>query len=121
MRTANDISQRLRFFNTGPNQEPTVIGAHLDGRGYPGARFAGISYFVNVDKVAHVITDPEARGKHMKLHPVHLAAAAADRRAATAGYDNLSGTFSIPPRTAVVFVEGEVEKPSRQVRHKRKH
>jgi pullulanase-type alpha-1,6-glucosidase len=105
MRGAADIRQRLRFFNVGSQQEPTLIGAHLDGRGYPGARFRGISYFINVDKVAHVIVDPQARGTRMTLHPVHLAKGAADQRAAAAGYDSDSGTFSIPPRTAVVFVE----------------
>jgi pullulanase-type alpha-1,6-glucosidase len=107
MRSAADIRQRLRFFNTGSHQEPTVIGAHLDGRGYPGARFDGISYFINVDKVSHVIVDPQARGKRMMLHPVHVAPGVADKRAAAAGYDSINGTFSIPPRTAVVFVEGD--------------
>jgi pullulanase-type alpha-1,6-glucosidase len=105
LRSAGDIRQRLRFFNTGSKQEPTVIAAHLDGHGYEGAGFGGISYFVNVDKVAHVVTDEQARGKRMRLHPVHLAKGAADKRAATAAFDSATGTFSIPPRTAVVFVE----------------
>jgi pullulanase/glycogen debranching enzyme len=105
LRSAGEIKQRLRFFNTGSTQEPTVIAAHLDGHGYEGASFAGISYFVNVDKVAHVVTDQAARGKRMRLHPVHLAPGAADKRPATARYDSAAGTFSIPPRTAVVFVE----------------
>jgi pullulanase-type alpha-1,6-glucosidase len=108
MRSAAEIRQRLRFFNTGSQQEPTVIAAHLDGRGYQGAAYQGIRYFVNVDRVAHVVSDPQARGKRMLLHPVHLAPGAADKRAATAGYDSFAGRFSIPPRTAVVFVEGEV-------------
>jgi pullulanase/glycogen debranching enzyme len=105
LRSAADIKQRLRFFNTGPGQEPTVVAAHLDGGGYEGARYGGITYLVNVDKVAHVVTDKDARGKRMRLHPVHLASGAADKRAATATYDSTTGTFSIPPRTAVVFVE----------------
>jgi hypothetical protein len=107
MRSADEIRQRLRFFNTGSQQEPTVIAAHLDGRGYPGAGYPGIRYFVNVDRVAHVVSDPQARGKRMRLHPVHLAPGAADKRAASAGYDSSAGRFSIPPHTAVVFVEGE--------------
>lgn len=103
MRTAEDIRQRLRFFNTGPRQEPTVIAAHLDGRGYAGARFEGISYLINVDKVTHVVIDPQARGKRMRLHPTH----AADKRAVEARFDSATGAFTIPPRTAAVFVEGE--------------
>jgi pullulanase/glycogen debranching enzyme len=105
LRSAEEIKQRLRFFNTGSKQEPTVIAAHLDGRGYEGARFAGISYFVNVDKVAHTVVDPQGRGKRMRLHPVHMAKGAADKRAAMARYDTATGRFTIPPRTAVVFVE----------------
>ena len=105
MRSADDVVQRLRFFNTGPKQEPTVIAAHIDGRGYAGAGFAGITYLVNVDKVAHVVVDPQAAGRRMRLHPVHTARTAGDKRAASAGYKRDSGTYSIPPRTAVVFVE----------------
>jgi pullulanase/glycogen debranching enzyme len=102
---AAEIRRRLRFFNTGPTQQATVVAARLDGQGYPGANFAGISYFINVDKVGHTVTDPQAAGKSMRLHPVFLAPAAADKRATQASFDPATGSFSIPPRTAVVFVE----------------
>ncbi len=105
MDSARAIRERLRFFNTGPRQVATVVAAHLDGKGYPGAGFAGVTYLVNVDKVARTVTDPQARGKRMRLHPVHLAEGAADKRAAQARFDSATGTFSIPARTAVVFVE----------------
>ncbi len=52
-----------------------------------------------------MVTDTGLRGRQLRLHPVHTAADAGDKRAATAGYDSVNGTFSIPPRTAVVFVE----------------
>jgi pullulanase-type alpha-1,6-glucosidase len=100
MRTADDVAQRLRFFNTGSQQEPTVIAAHLDGRGYPGAGFDGITYLVNVDKVAHTVVDAQARGKRMRVHPAHTA----DERARAATFDGASGAFTVPARTAVVFV-----------------
>ncbi len=103
--TASDIRRRLRFFNTGSTQTPTVVAAHLDGEGYPGAAFKGISYFINVDKVGHTVTDEQAAGKTMRLHPVFLAPGAADKRATQATFDPATGSFSIPPRTAVVFVE----------------
>ena len=105
MRSVDDVTQRLRFFNTGPEQEPTVIAAHIDGRGYPGAGFAGLTYLINVDKVSHLVVDPKAAGRRMRLHPVHTAKTAGDKRAATAGYNSTSGTYSVPARTAVVFVE----------------
>lgn len=104
MRSTEDIVQRLRFFNTGPQQEPTVLAAWIDGKGYPGANFAGLSYLVNVDKVAHTVTDEALRGKRLVLHPVHRAANAADKRAAQARFDSANGSFTVPPRTAVVFV-----------------
>ncbi|MES2321082.1 MAG: alpha-1,6-glucosidase domain-containing protein [Pseudomonadota bacterium] len=97
LRTAADIGQRLRFHNTGSKQVPTVIAASIDGKGYPGARFKGVVYFVNVDKVAHSITVAEEKGKRLRLHPAH--------RAASAAYDSATGTFTISARTAVVFVE----------------
>jgi pullulanase len=103
--TADEVKRRLRFFNTGAQQIPTVAAAHLDGRGYPGARFAGISYFINVDRIGHTVTDPQAVGKALHLHPVFLAPGAADKRATQATFDSARGTFAIPPRTAVVFVE----------------
>jgi pullulanase/glycogen debranching enzyme len=103
--TAAEIRQRLRFFNTGSTQIPTVAAAHLDGRGLAGANFSGISYFINVDKVGHTVTDPDAVGKRLHLHPVFLSAHVADKRATQATFDGATGAFTIPPRTAVVFVE----------------
>jgi pullulanase-type alpha-1,6-glucosidase len=103
--SAAEIKCRLRFFNTGSTQIPTVAAAHLDGRAYQGAGFTGITYFINVDKIGHTVTDPQAAGKRMRLHPVFMAGSAADKRATQATFDSESGAFDIPPRTAVVFVE----------------
>ena len=103
--TAAEIRQRLRFFNTGSTQIPTVAAAHLDGRGLAGAGFAGITYFINVDIVGHTVADPDAVGKRMHLHPVFLSDRVADKRATQATFDGATGAFTIPPRTAVVFVE----------------
>lgn len=104
LRSTEDIVQRLRFFNTGPQQQAAVLAAWIDGKGYPGAQFAGISYLVNVDKVAHTVSDAALRGKRLQLHPVHRAPGAADKRASEARFDSASGSFTVPPRTAVVFV-----------------
>ena len=104
LRTGAEIRQRLAFRNTGSAQVPTVLVAHLDGRGYAGANFRDVLYFINVDKRAQTLTLPEEAGKAYALHPVHLAADAADRRAAQAVFDRAAGRFTLPPRTAVVFV-----------------
>ncbi|HAK92988.1 alpha-1,6-glucosidase domain-containing protein [Massilia timonae] len=105
LRSAEDINARLRFFNTGPQQVPTVLAAWIDGQGYPGANFAGLGYLVNVDKKAHTIDAALLRGKKLRLHPVHAASGATDRRAREARFDGARGTFTVPARTAVVFVE----------------
>ena len=105
MRNAAEVTERLRFLNTGPQQVPEVIAAHLEGRGYPGAGFAEILYFVNVDLVPHTLEFASERHKRYVLHPVHLAPGAADRRVVeSASYDPSNGRFSVPARTAAVFV-----------------
>ncbi|MCM2310892.1 MAG: DUF3372 domain-containing protein, partial [Steroidobacteraceae bacterium] len=105
MRTADDIRARLRFLNTGPAQVPTVVAGHLYGAGYPGAGFREIIYLVNVDLVPHTLQFDGERGKDYVLHPVLRAAGATDRRAAQdSRYERATGRFTVPPRTAVVFV-----------------
>ena len=105
LRTADDVKARLVFYNTGSAQIPTVIAGHLAGAGYAGAGFAEILYLVNVDKVAHALVVDAEKSKGWVLHPVHLATGAADPRPeAEASYDAPTGTFTVPPRTAVVYV-----------------
>ncbi|MGZ5832635.1 MAG: alpha-1,6-glucosidase domain-containing protein [Telluria sp.] len=96
--TAAEVSKRLRFLNTGPQQEPHVVAALLDGTGYPGARFKAIAYFVNVDTQAHTLELPELAQRSWKLHPAQHA----DARVRDAKRED--GKFTVPPRTAVVWV-----------------
>jgi pullulanase len=105
LRTAGDIKQRLTFYNVGPQQTPTLIAAHLNGAGYAGANFKELMYFVNVAPSSAELSIAELKEKSWTLHPVHTTANAADKRAAReAKFEAASGKFSIPPRTAVVFV-----------------
>ena len=107
LRTAADIKSRLRFYNLGSAQVPTVLVGHLNGTqpsAYAGAGFKELVYFLNVDKVPQTLTVDALKSKSLVLHPVHTAANAADKRAATATYAAGTGAFTIPARTAVVFV-----------------
>ncbi len=105
LRSSQDVLQRLRLPNTGPGQNPVVLAGHLDGRGYPGARFRELLYLVNVDKQPQRLSLPEEAHKAYRLHPVQASPRAADRRPATqARYDPASGRFTLPARTAVVYV-----------------
>jgi pullulanase-type alpha-1,6-glucosidase len=104
LRTAADVRARLAFRNTGPSQDPALLIGHLDGAGYEGARVRELLYVVNLASVERSIVLPEDRGRPWLLHPVHRRADAADRSAARATVDAASGRFTIPARTAVVFV-----------------
>jgi hypothetical protein len=102
LRTAADIRARLRFHNLGSAQSPTVLVGHVDGAGYAGANFAELAYFINAGTADETLAIPALAGKAFELHPVH--ATGTDRRAAGATVATGSGTFTIPARTAVVFV-----------------
>ena len=104
MRSSEDVQLRLSFRNTGPKQNPVVIAAHLDGEGYAGAGFRAILYFINVSPEAQTLALPEEAGKAYVLHPVQRAAQAIDDRPKAARYAAGSGRFTIPARTAVVYV-----------------
>ena len=104
LRTAADIQERLSFRNVGPSQNPVVQVGHLDGKSYPGANFQELLYFINVDKVAQTLSLPQEAGKAYRLHPVHTAQNAADQRPLSAQFDSATGRFTLPARTALVYV-----------------
>jgi pullulanase len=104
LRTGDDIKSRLTFHNTGSGQVPTILAGHLNGAGYSGARFKEVLYLVNVDKVEQSLTIAALKGKSFVLHPVQADANAADKRPADAVFTKSSGRFTVPARTAVVFV-----------------
>ena len=102
LRTADDVVQRVRFHNTGPDQNPVVIAGEIDGRGYEGANFQSLLYLVNVSPEPQTVQTPP--GRDWDLHPVHRAPSSADSRPYDTRYDIDTGQFDVPPRTAVVFV-----------------
>jgi pullulanase/glycogen debranching enzyme len=105
LRTAQDIQTRLKFYNTGTAQNPVVLVGHLDGKGYAGAGFKEVLYFINVDINPQSLLIEAEHGKPYVLHPVHTAANAADTRVlqqSRYGADN--GSFTIPARTALAYV-----------------
>lgn len=106
LRTAQDVQQRLHFYNTGSKQNPAVVVGHLDGKKYAGAGFKSIAYFLNVAPADQELDIPELKGLPLILHPVHTNVKAADKRvAAVAKYDPATGKFHIPARSTVVFIE----------------
>ncbi len=114
LRTADDIAARLTLLNTGPQQLPTVVVGHLDGRVagsarlVDGAGFAEIVWAINVAPEAATLMLPELRGRAFVLHPVHLGPTAADPRPAQAQWDAATATLRVPARTALVYVAPSV-------------
>ncbi len=105
LRTAQDIRHRLSFPNTGPTQNPVVMVGHLTGQGYAGAAFKELLYFVNVDPTAQELTLPKEANKTYELHPVLASDQATDTRVRTqAQYNSTIGRFTLPARSAVVYV-----------------
>ncbi|MDN3921948.1 alpha-1,6-glucosidase domain-containing protein [Roseateles violae] len=102
---AAQIRHRLSFPGSGPQQNPALIAGLLDGRGLAGAGFERLVYLLNTGTTPAQLELPGEQGRPYRLHPVHLAAGAADKRiAAEARFEPASGRFEVPPRSAVVFV-----------------
>ncbi|WP_394000959.1 pullulanase-type alpha-1,6-glucosidase [Luteimonas sp. WGS1318] len=102
---ADDVQARLRFPGSGADSDPRLVAGHLDGRGLDDAGFRDVLYAINVADEARTLDAPELAGRGWRLHPVHLAADAADPRPRDASrIDDEAGRFTVPPRTALVFV-----------------
>lgn len=102
--TSAEIRQRLHFLNTGSAQIPTVLAAVLEGDGLPDPGFARLAYFINVDNKPHRISASSEIRKAYALHPVQRAKNAADKRVFESRYDAATGAFTVPARSAVVYV-----------------
>jgi pullulanase len=103
LQTAEEISARLRFLNTGPDQIPGVIvmeisdtvGADLD----PNA--SAIVVIFNAAPADVLFTEESLAGQGYALHAVQ--AQSADAVAQRSSYD-ARGAFLVPGRTTAVFV-----------------
>ncbi|MCS0583650.1 pullulanase-type alpha-1,6-glucosidase [Massilia pinisoli] len=103
LRTAQDVIDRLKFYNVGPDQVPGIVALSIDGAGYPGAKYKAVVVVFNVDKVAKTIAIPELKGRKLQLHRAQRNGS--DDVVKASGYDPAGGTFAIPARTAAVFVQ----------------
>jgi pullulanase/glycogen debranching enzyme len=104
LRTAQDVQQRLKFYNVGPTQEAGVVAMHLVGDGYKDAKYKSVTVLFNVDKVAREVAIGELKGRKLAVHPIQRQSTS-DTLAKTSTYNPANGAFVVPPRTTVVFVE----------------
>ena len=99
--TAEEIKDRLRFYNTGPSQIPGLIVLSVedaDGSIDRGHRLLVAAFNATGETAGFTI--PELGGRNLVLHPRQVASS--DPVARTASVSP-SGAFSIPARTAAVF------------------
>jgi len=106
LRTAKDVSERLVFHNTGPEQVPGMVVMRIDGdepNRYPQSRYRSVVVVFNVDKVEKSVTIPRLKGLKLDLHKIQRNGS--DPVVKGARYASASGAFTIPARSAAVFVE----------------
>jgi len=102
--SAREIDKRLRFHNTGPEQQPGVIAFSLDDSRQAGRdldpRFAALMVILNASP--ETITLPGALPGY-RLHP--LLATSADARNRESKVN--AGQFQVPGLTMAVFVQAQ--------------
>jgi pullulanase-type alpha-1,6-glucosidase len=102
LRTADDVKQRLTFYNTGPGQRPGLIVMGLsDADGSVDRRHDQIVVLINANREGQIFTVDDFAGRRFFLHPAQRASH--DPVVRTASFDGSSGKFSVPARTAAVF------------------
>jgi hypothetical protein len=105
LETAAEIQQRLTFLNTGPSQLPGLIVMALDDTLEPDLDPANesIVVLINANDEAQSFSAPAYAGRQMTLHP--LQQASIDPLVQTSSFNPATGAFTVPGRTAAVFVE----------------
>ncbi|MFY0581688.1 pullulanase-type alpha-1,6-glucosidase [Cystobacter fuscus] len=98
-RTAQDVQAHVSFLNTGPSQVPGLIVMKLqDGAAADGV--TDVVVFFNANDEQQVFQIPEYANREMVLHPVQRGSSDPVVR----GASFQSGSFTVPGRSTVVFV-----------------
>ena len=107
LRTGEEIEERLRFHNTGPDQIPSLIVMTVDDpTGEVDHQVRRIAVLLNASKEPRSFQLPASPGvscSAFKLHPVQVSSVDLVARAST--FDAATCTFTVPSRTASVFWE----------------
>jgi pullulanase len=103
LQSAAEIQKRVSFPGSGAGQNPVLVATRIDGRGLPGAGFKAVMTLINVAPTAQTLQLPEEASAVWRLHPAQRGAQAANRRVAREA-KAVHGVFSVPARSAAVFV-----------------
>lgn len=101
LRTSDEIQQRVRFWNTGPEQTPGLIVLDIDGAD-AGDAYTRIVVAFNATGETVRLDVTVLKGATLILHPVQQQSV--DRALAAAQFDPAGGTLSVPPLSTIVFV-----------------
>lgn len=109
LQTGQQIIDRLRFHNTGPEMIPGLIVMSIADE--PGEdldpNYGGLIVLFNANDEAQTFPMPGALGGTPARHPIQ--AASADPVVRTASYDAAAKSFTVPGRTTAVFVIAPAE------------
>jgi hypothetical protein len=105
LETAEDIQARVAFHNTGSAQIPGLIVMTLSDLVEPDfdPEMERLVVLINANDEAQHFVVPSTAGSYLELHPVQQESV--DPLVRLAAFDQESGAFSVPGRTAAVFVE----------------
>jgi len=105
LRTAADIESRLQMLNGGPDAVPGLIAVVV--RDYDGSidQNGRVDVLINASPSTQTYAAPSLAGQHLRIHPIHLLSL--DPVVKRSSFDHKTGTFTIPGRTAGVFVSRE--------------
>jgi pullulanase/glycogen debranching enzyme len=104
LETAQDINERVRYYNVGPNGKAGLIvmsisdmtAVDLD------TKYEQIVVVVNANDEAQSFGANDFKSKAMQLHPVLVESV--DPVVKTSTFNAATGTFNVPARTTAVFV-----------------
>jgi pullulanase-type alpha-1,6-glucosidase len=107
LRTAEDVMARVSFFNTGADQVPGLIVMQimdeLDGSRPIDPANRRIMVVFNATKDVLTYASSSFEGASFELHPIQVSSK--DETVKQAAFDAAEGSFTVPARTAAVFVE----------------
>jgi pullulanase-type alpha-1,6-glucosidase len=115
LQTAEQVSGRLEFYNTGPFQIPGLIVMSLSDIGSENLdpNYGLIVVLFNANNTDQQFTEELFTDLPLSLHPVQLASS--DSLLPTAVFDSATATFTVPGRTTAVFVLAEADTPAELV------
>ncbi|MCO5186535.1 MAG: pullulanase-type alpha-1,6-glucosidase [Anaerolineae bacterium] len=108
LETAQEVMDKVAFHNTGPDQIPGLLVMTITDRG-PGSLDSNVNELViliNATPEEQTFSADYFNYRIYHLHPVNRNSV--DPVVRTASFDRDSGTFTIPARTAAVFVDGYI-------------